>query len=158
MPSPREILVVTTSILDGIHVKQYLKPVSAHIVSGINVFNDLFGSFTDIFGRSNTYQRQLTSLYSEAIERIKYAAYEIGADGILGLHIDIDEIAGKGKSMLMITATGTAVVLDRSVAQNANPATQKPDMVGVERLQVLRNKNKLLEKANAGELPLNEET
>src|SRR5688572_18225443 len=108
MPTPREIIVTTTSSLDRIPVKKYLKPVSAHVVSGMNVFNDMFGSFSDFFGgRSSTYQRQLVSLYNEAIERIKHTAYEAGANGILGLSIDIDEISGKGKSMLMITATGT---------------------------------------------------
>ncbi len=103
MASPKDVLVITASSTDGLKIKRYLKPVSAHIVAGTNLFSDFFGGLTDVFGgRSQTYQRQLTSLYNEAIERIKIAAYEIGANCIVGLNIDMDEISGKGKSMFML--------------------------------------------------------
>ena len=95
-----------------------MKPVSAHIVAGTNLFSDFFASFSDVFGgRSQTYQKQLSSLYNEAIERIKYAAFELGANCVVGLSIDMDEISGKGKSMFMLTAVGTAVVLEREVTE-----------------------------------------
>ena len=78
MINPKDILVTTTSTVDGIQVKQYLKPISAHIVAGTNLFSDFFASFSDVFGgRSQTYQNQLASLYNEAIERLRTAAYEI---------------------------------------------------------------------------------
>jgi uncharacterized protein YbjQ (UPF0145 family) len=77
------------------------------------LFSDIFASFSDLFGgRSQTYQNHLTSLYNEAIENIKFAAYEIGANCIVGLSIDMDEISGKGKSMIMLTAIGTAVIIE----------------------------------------------
>jgi len=118
MVNPKDVLVVTTSSVDGLKVKRYLKPVSAHIVAGTNLFNDFLGGLTDVFGgRSYTYQKQLRSLYEEAIERIKFAAYEIGANCIVGLNIDMDEISGKGKSMFMLTAVGTAVILEKEVAE-----------------------------------------
>lgn len=114
MANPKDILVITTSSADGLKVKRYLKPVSSHIVAGTNFFSDFLGSFSDVFGgRSSSYQRQLTSLYNEAIEHIKVAAYEIGANCIMGLNIDMDEISGKGKSMFMLTAIGTAVILEK---------------------------------------------
>src|SRR6476659_6915790 len=115
MMNPKDILVTTTSSVDGLKVKQYLKPIAAHIVAGTNLFSDFFASFSDVFGgRSQTYQKQLTSLYNEAIERLKITAYEIGANCIVGLSVDLDEISGKGKSMFMLTAIGTAVVLEET--------------------------------------------
>lgn len=88
MANPKDILVITTSSADGIRIKQYLKPISAHIVAGTNFFSDFLASFSDVFGgRSQTYQKQLASLYNEAIERIKFAAYELGANGVVGLGI-----------------------------------------------------------------------
>ncbi|MES2650625.1 MAG: heavy metal-binding domain-containing protein [Bacteroidota bacterium] len=80
MANPKDILVITTSSIDGIRVKKYLKLVSAHIVAGTNLFNDFLGGLTDVFGGcSEACQRQLISLYNEVIERIKIAVNEIGA-------------------------------------------------------------------------------
>lgn len=153
MPTPREVLVTTTSTIEGLPVKKYLRPISAHVVTGINVFNDILGSFTDFFGgRSSTYQKQIASIYNEAIERIKLSAYEIGANGVIGLNIDVDEISGNGKSMLMITATGTAVIVDRSLPAKEKSEIAQSGLISVESLKVYREKMKLLEKARDGSL------
>jgi uncharacterized protein YbjQ (UPF0145 family) len=160
MANPKDVLVVTTSSVDGLKVKRYLKPVSAHIVAGTNLFSDFFGGLTDVFGgRSHTYQKQLTSLYNEAIERVKYAAYEIGANCIVGLNIDMDEISGKGKSMFMLTAVGTAVILEKEVAEKAilPKSDEKLENVGVDRINILRSKKAIIEKANSGSLTLNDD-
>ncbi|MGV8879632.1 MAG: YbjQ family protein [Sphingobacteriaceae bacterium] len=158
MANPKNVLVITTSSVDGLKIKKYLKPVSAHIVAGTNLFNDFFGGLTDVFGgRSQTYQKQLTSLYDEAIERIKHAACEIGANCVVGLNIDMDEISGKGKSMFMLTAIGTAVVLEKDVEKTMEKSTEEFDIVGVDRINVLRDKKAIIEKANAGNLILNDE-
>jgi uncharacterized protein YbjQ (UPF0145 family) len=160
MANPKDVLVITTSSVDGLKIKQYLKPVSAHIVAGTNLFSDFLGGMTDIFGgRSQTYQKQLISLYNEAIERIKFAAYEIGANCVVGLSIDMDEISGKGKSMFMLTAIGTAIILEKEVAEKASmpKADKKFENVGVDRINVLRNKKAIIEKANSGALALNDD-
>lgn len=159
MANPKDILVITTSLVDGLMVKQYLKPISSHIVAGTNFFSDFFASFSDVFGgRSQAYQKQLTSLYNEAIERIKFAAYELGANGIIGLNIDMDEISGKGKSMFMLTAIGTAVIFEKEVAKDVLlKPDEKFENVGVDRINVLRNKREVIEKANSNNLALNNE-
>src|SRR6266496_3647452 len=160
MANPKDVLVITTSSVDGLKIKRYLKPVSAHIVAGTNLFSDFLGGLTDVFGgRSQSYQKQLTSLYNEAIERIKYAAYEIGANCIVGLSIDMDEISGKGKSMFMLTAIGTAVILEKEVAEKAllPKSDEKFENVSVDRINVLRNKKAIIEKANSGNLTLDDD-
>jgi len=159
MINPKDILVTTTSSVYGLEVKQYLKPISAHIVAGTNLFSDFFASFSDVFGgRSQTYQNQLASLYNEAIERLRIAAYEIGANCIIGLHVDLDEISGKGKSMFMLTAMGTAVIIDESnKIKTKNTTEEKFENVSIEKIKVLQKKRKIIEKAKAGNLNLEED-
>ncbi|MBO9199539.1 MULTISPECIES: YbjQ family protein [Niastella] len=161
MANPKDVLVITTSSAEGLKIKRYLKPVSAHIVAGTNLFSDFLGGLTDVFGgRSHTYQKQLTSLYNEAIERIKYAAYEIGSNCIVGLNIDMDEISGKGKSMFMLTAVGTAVILEKGEAEKATmlKSDEKLENVGVDRINMLRNKRAIIEKAKSSILEINDDT
>jgi uncharacterized protein YbjQ (UPF0145 family) len=160
MANPKDVLVITTSSIDGLKIKKYLKPVSAHIVAGTNLFNDFLGGLSDVFGgRSQTYQRQLVSLYNEAIERVKFAAYEIGANCIVGLSVDMDEISGKGKSMFMLTAVGTAVILEKENSEKTSlpKSIEKFENVAVDRVNELRTKKAIIEKANSGTLTLNEE-
>lgn len=149
MASSKDILVLTTSSCDGLKIKKHLKPVSAHLVAGTNLFSDFMGGLTDVFGgRSNSYQKQLSSLYNEAIEMIKHNTYEIGGNCVLGLSIDMDEISGKGKSMFMLTAIGTAVVIEKDVKLNSiSQTSEKLENVGVERINNLRRKKIIIERA-----------
>ncbi len=160
MNNPKDILVITTSASETLKVKKYLKPVSAHVVAGTNLFSDFFGGLTDVFGgRSYTYQKQLRSLYNEAIDKIKNATYEIGGNCVIGLNIDMDEISGKGKSMFMLTAVGTAVIIEKEQIEINNIVTtnEKFENVGVERINQLKAKRNVIEKANNNTLILNEE-
>jgi uncharacterized protein YbjQ (UPF0145 family) len=160
MANPKDILVITTSSAEGLKIKKHLKPVSAHIVAGTNLFSDFLGGLTDVFGgRSSSYQKQLSSLYNEAIERIKYNAHEIGGNCVIGLNIDMDEISGKGKSMFMLTAIGTAVIIEKDEKLNSLSNTnEKFENVGVERINNLRQRKSIIEKAEKRELYYNDET
>ncbi|WPO77074.1 YbjQ family protein [Flavobacterium sp. KACC 22761] len=159
MANPKDILVITTSSADGLKIKKHLKPVSAHIVAGTNLFSDFLGGLTDVFGgRSSSYQKQLSSLYNEAIERIKYNAHEIGGNCVIGLNIDMDEISGKGKSMFMLTAIGTAVIIEKDEKLNSLSNTnEKFENVGVERINNLRQRKNIIERAENGELDYDDE-
>lgn len=159
MINPKDILVTTTSSVEGLHVKQYLKPISAHIVAGTNLFSDFFASFSDVFGgRSQTYQKQLTSLYNEAIESLRIAAYEIGANCIVGLHVDMDEISGKGKSMFMLTAMGTAVIIDDTDRNKTLLCSEeKYENVSVDKIKILQKKREIIDNAKAGTLNLEDD-
>ncbi|WP_337965092.1 YbjQ family protein [uncultured Flavobacterium sp.] len=153
MINPKDILVLTTSATDGLKIKKYLKPVSSHIVAGTNLFSDFLGGLTDVFGgRSNSYQKQLSSLYNEAIEKIKQSAHEIGANCVIGLSIDMDEISGKGKSMFMLTAVGTAVIIEKDNPSNLSTTQDKLENVGVERINNLRQRKDIIEKTKNKDL------
>jgi len=93
-------------------VDDHVDIVSAHIVTGANIFQDVFASFRDIFGgQARSYQEKLAEIDEGVVEILKDKAHEQGAQGITGLRIDHDSVSGKGKSMFMVTASGTAVTL-----------------------------------------------
>src|SRR5204862_5385939 len=125
-----------------------------------NLFSDFLASFADVFGgRSQTYQKQLSSLYNESIERLKIAAFEIGANCIIGLHVDLDEISGKGKSMFMITALGTAVIIDDNFNKETSDNTsEKLEVIGVDKIRALREKREIINNAGENALELDDET
>jgi uncharacterized protein YbjQ (UPF0145 family) len=155
-----DILVTTTSTIEGMIIKQYIKPISAHVVAGTNFFSDFFASFSDVFGgRSNTYQRQLSSIYTESIEILKQSAYQIGANCILGLKVDLDEISGKGKSMFMITATGTAVIIENlGKGHGVEYSSEKLEALSIDKMIELRKREELIQLANDNELVLDDST
>jgi uncharacterized protein YbjQ (UPF0145 family) len=160
MRNPKEVLVTTTTNIEGYSIKQYLKPISAHVVAGTNFFSDFFASFSDVFGgRSHTYQKQLSSIYVEAIEVLKKTAYELGANCIIGLKVDLDEISGKGKSMFMITAVGTAIIVESSIiSQSVVEANEKPGVLSSDGMKKLRKRGHLINQAKNSKLELDDST
>lgn len=156
MVKEKNILVSTTSSLSGLEIKNYLKPISVHVVAGTGFSSDFVASFTDVFGgRSKTYQNQLVSLYNEAIDQLKLTAIKIGANAIIGLQIDMDEISGKGKSMFMITAVGTAVIIDdkKILSNSLNNESAKIDL---ESIEILKRRRKIIEASKESPIELNE--
>src|SRR5689334_13190699 len=102
--------ITTASTIDGWHIDSYHGIVASHVVAGTGLFSDFAAGFADIFGRrSGSYQRQLSSLYQEALAHLQAKAEQLGANWLIGVAVDIDEISGKGMQMFMVTAIGTAV-------------------------------------------------
>ena len=83
--------------------------------------SDFFG------GRSATYADQISRIKAQALTDLKYEAIELGANAVISVSIDVDEVSGGGKSMFMITAYGTAVTLDRVYIENSEDT--KTDLV-----------------------------
>ncbi len=105
-----KVIITTTNSIEGATVDKYLGVVTTNLVIGTNFFSDFTASLSDFFGgMSGTYQKQMDTLYKRANEEISRKATERGANCILGFKIDFDEISGKGKSMFMISVSGTAV-------------------------------------------------
>jgi uncharacterized protein YbjQ (UPF0145 family) len=104
------IITTTTNSIDGAIIEKYIDLVSTNVVVGTNFFSDFGASLTDLFGGlSDTYQSKLQKIYKIGIDKIKIKASNLGANAILGISIDFDEVSGKGKSMFMISVVGTAV-------------------------------------------------
>ena len=105
-----DLLITTTNSIENATIEKYIDLISTNVVVGTNIFSDFGASLSDIFGGfSETYQNKLQLIYKSAIENLQLKASRIGANAVIGLKIDFDEISGKGKSMFMISALGTAV-------------------------------------------------
>ena len=110
-----EVVITTSSSLEGWTIHEYVDTVSAHVVAGTNLFKDAFAGLSDAFGgRSRTYQRELQSLNDEALDILRSKARGLRADAVIAVRLDHDEISGGGKSMFMVTALGTAVRADHN--------------------------------------------
>lgn len=107
-----ELIITTTNSVEGYKVEEYLGIVNANFVAGTGFITDFIASVSDfIGGNSGAYKSEMDRLYETARRTITAKAKNKGADAILGYRIDFDEISGKGKSMIMISVSGTAVRL-----------------------------------------------
>lgn len=114
----KKIVITTTDFLYGWEIESYLNPVFASVVIGTNIFSDVSAALSDLFGgRSSSYERKLQLIKENAIEVLRDKASRLGANCILGLKVDMDEISGKGTQMFMITAVGMAVVAKNKTNQ-----------------------------------------
>ena len=105
------MLLTTTSTIEGRPVSQYLGVVTGEVIVGANIFKDLFAGIRDIVGgRSGAYENSLRDARQTALKELSDEARALGADGVIGIDLDY-EVLGKEGSMLMVTASGTAVKL-----------------------------------------------
>jgi uncharacterized protein YbjQ (UPF0145 family) len=105
------MILSTTTLIEGRPVRDYLGVVTGEVIVGANIFSDLFASVRDIVGgRSGAYEGALRDARKQAFAELQAEARELGADAVIGIDIDY-EVLGKAGSMLMVTASGTAVRL-----------------------------------------------
>ena len=107
--APHIKLTTTISFVNH-EIAEELDVITAECVYGMNVFRDFFAGLTDFFGgRSKASQKVLRDARKACLEELRIEAAEIGADGVVGIDLDYSEISGKGKGMLFLVASGTAV-------------------------------------------------
>ena len=105
------MLVITTPSIEGHSITRYFGLVSGEAIMGANIFKDIFASIRDIVGgRSATYEKELRRAKEVAIEEMCRQAQEQGANAVVGVDLDYETITSGHGSMLMVTASGTAVV------------------------------------------------
>lgn len=110
-PSEGRMIVSTTTAIEGRPVKSYLGVVTGEVIVGANLFRDIFASITDIVGgRSGKYEEVLSRARKEAIAEMKSEALSLGGNAVIGVDIDY-EVLGQNGSMLMVSVSGTAVVI-----------------------------------------------
>lgn len=115
------MLYATTSTIQGREIETYLGVVFGDAVLGVNVFKDIMGAVRDVIGgRSATYERELGRARDTAMQILTEQAQALGADAIVGIDIDYETV-GSGSSMLMVSASGTAVRLRGGVAPGSSP-------------------------------------
>lgn len=103
--------LTTTPTIEGKKITAYHGIVAGEAILGANVFRDFFASIRDLVGgRTQSYERVLADARAMAFEDLQKAAEELGANAVVGIDIDYETI-GQGASMLMVTASGTAVTV-----------------------------------------------
>jgi uncharacterized protein YbjQ (UPF0145 family) len=106
------MVVTTTPGIEGRKIVKYCGVVAGEAILGANVFKDLFASVRDIVGgRSATYEKELQRAREIALAELEERAGQLGANAVVGVDLDY-EVLGQGNSMLMVSASGTAVVVD----------------------------------------------
>ncbi|MEH6636678.1 MAG: YbjQ family protein [Halioglobus sp.] len=111
----RDITLTTAYSVIGRKMLREVDIVTAECVFGSNIFRDLFSGVRDIVGgRAKGQQNVLRDAKETCLRELKQAAIECGADAVIGVDLDYQELSGGGKSMLFLVASGTAVILDPS--------------------------------------------
>lgn len=103
------MLQTTTNTIEGKKIVQYYGIVSGETIIGANLFKDFMAGIRDIIGgRSESYEKVLREAKQTALSEMETEAARLGANAVIGIDLDYETVGANG-SMLMVTATGTAV-------------------------------------------------
>ncbi|KAA2237109.1 heavy metal-binding domain-containing protein [Salinarimonas soli] len=105
------MIVTTTNNVEGRRVVAYHGIVTGEAIFGANVFRDFFASIRDVVGgRSGSYEKVLRGGRDTALREMMDEAQRLGANAVIGVDLDYGAV-GSNESMMMVTASGTAVTL-----------------------------------------------
>ncbi len=106
------MITTTTPSIEGKKILEYKGIVFGEVISGVNFIRDIAASFSNFLGgRSGSYEEELVQARINALREMEQRAASIGANAVIGVDIDY-EVLGADNGMLMVTASGTAVVVD----------------------------------------------
>lgn len=106
------MILSTTPTLEGHPIRQYHGVVTSEVIIGANFVRDIAASVRDFFGgRSQSYETVLIEAKQTALQELENRASQMGANAVVGIDLDYEALGANG-SMLMVTASGTAVVMD----------------------------------------------
>lgn len=108
----RDIMLTTESVC-SLNITQRLAIVTAECAFGMNLLKDALTSFSDVFGgRNKTTQNVLRQAREQVLTELRKEAYYKQADAVVGVDLDYSQFSAKGKSLLFVVASGTAVKLE----------------------------------------------
>lgn len=103
------MITTTTNTIEGKTIKEYRGIVTGETIIGANIVKDFFANITDIVGgRSGMYEKTIAQAREIALQEMVAKATEQGANAIIGIDLDYETIG----SMLMVNASGTAIVIE----------------------------------------------
>ncbi|NLK43194.1 MAG: putative heavy metal-binding protein [Tissierellia bacterium] len=106
------MITTTTPTIEGKRIVEYKGIVFGEVIAGVNFIKDFAASLSNIFGgRSGSYEGELIEARENAIREMESRARQMGANAVVGVDVDY-EVLGQGGNMLMVTASGTAVVVE----------------------------------------------
>lgn len=106
------MLLSTTNTIENKNIVKYVGLVTGEAIIGANLFRDIFAGIRDIVGgRSGSYEEVLREAKDNAVSEMEENARQLGANAVIGIDLDYETV-GQNGSMLMVTASGTAVVFE----------------------------------------------
>ena len=127
------MLITTTPGFEGKRIVEYKGIVFGEVVSGVNFLKDFMGGLRDIVGgRSGTYENELAEARDKAVEEMMHRAKKKGANAVVGVDVDY-EVLGEKNGMLMVSLSGTDVVVEQNVLTTVTVAVDngyEDDSVG----------------------------
>lgn len=106
------MIITTTPTIEGRKVIEYKGIVFGEVITGVNFLKDFGASLRNVFGgRSAGYEDELLKARSSALKEMEERASKMGANAVIGVDVDY-EVLGDAGNMLMVTASGTAVVVE----------------------------------------------
>lgn len=106
------MIISTTPSLEGKRITNYYGVVTGETIIGANLFRDFFAGIRDIVGgRASSYEEVLREAKDAALKEMSERAEAMGANAIVGVDLDYETV-GSNSSMLMVTASGTAVKIE----------------------------------------------
>ena len=106
------MLLSTTPTIEGRRIREYKGVVTGEAILGANMFRDFLAGIRDLVGgRAGAYEKVLHDARDTALEELGEEARRLGGNAVVGIDLDY-EVLGSNGSMLMVSASGTAVVID----------------------------------------------
>ena len=106
------MIIATTNYIPGMEVVEYKGFATGEVVAGINFIKDLGAGIRNLFGgRVQGYEDEIIQARTEALKELEARAAAMGANAVIGVRIDFDALGSNGNNMLLVTVTGTAVVV-----------------------------------------------
>ena len=106
------MIITTTHNIEGKKIVKYLGLVTGEAIIGANFVKDFFAGIRDIVGgRAGSYEEGLREAKNIALAELQDTALRLGANAIVGIDLDYETMGGSG-SMLMVSASGTAVIIE----------------------------------------------
>ena len=105
------MILTTTPTVEGHTITEYKGVVFGEVISGVNFIKDFKASLRDfVGGRSGSYEQELINARAQALRELEERARQVNADAVVGIDMDY-EVLGQSGSLLMVSASGTAVKL-----------------------------------------------
>ena len=105
------MIITTTNTIESHAIREYKGVVFGEVITGINMFRDMGAGLRNIFGgRSAGYEEELAQARTAALDELGQRAAAQGANAVVGVDVDY-EVLGADNGMLMVSVSGTAVVI-----------------------------------------------
>ena len=114
------MIITTTESIEDHKIVKYLGIITGEAILGANIFRDMFAAVRDVVGgRSAAYEKELGKAREIALEELEDWAEELGANAVVGVDVDYESF-GQTNGMMMVSATGTAVLIKHPLSINRN--------------------------------------